>query len=322
MLKRTTAAATRRFASGSRSPRARLPTWSWFCAAATMRAPFRPPQLGGDLRHRAVEARVVAVLLAGERDVERVVEAVEPHRVVAPVGQRPEVGGAHLADHERVGIDGANAVGELGEHVRGRVVVDGVHGVEAEAVEPVVAHPQLGVLDRPLAHAGLRVVERVAPGRLAEPVGEVGAERAQRLVAGADVVVDDVEDDAEALAVRCVDEPRQSLRAAVGRRAARRCRGRRSPSRARRGTSRPASARSPSRPTRAARASARRRRRTFPPARRCRRGARRGRARRARASAPARSRSVVSRTRDGPRTPSGCQREHGSGQSSPSTVKR
>ena len=116
--------------------------------------------------------------------MKRVVEAVEPHRVVAPVGQRPEVGGAHLADHERVRIDGANALGELREHVDGRVVVDGVHGIEAEAVDPVVAHPQLGVLDRPLADAGLRVVERVAPGRLAEPVGEVRAEGAQASLPG------------------------------------------------------------------------------------------------------------------------------------------
>ena len=208
-LKRTTAAATRRFASGSRSPTARLPTWSWFWAHATMRAPSGPAQLGGDARHRAVEVRVVAVLLARQRDVQRVVEAVEPHRVVAPLAQRAEVRRAHLADHERARARGAHPVGELGEHVPVRVVVDGVDGVEAQPVDPVVAHPELGVLDRPLAHAGLRVVERLAPRRLAEAVGEVRPEGAQRLVPGADVVVDDVEHDAEALAVGGVDQPRE-----------------------------------------------------------------------------------------------------------------
>ena len=91
-----------------------------------------------------------------------------------------------------------------------------VHGVEAEAVDPVVAHPQLRVLERPLANALLRVVERVAPRRLAEPLGEVRPERAQRLVAGADVVVDDVEDHAEPLSMRGVDELRQPRRPAVG----------------------------------------------------------------------------------------------------------
>ena len=133
-----------------------------------------------------------------------------PHSV-----ERPEVGSAHLADHERVRIDGADALGELREHVGRRVVMDGVHRIEAEAVDPVVAHPELRVLERPLAHARLRVVERVAPRRLAESVGEVRPERAQRLVAGADVVVDDVEDHAEPLAVRGVDELRETLRPAV-----------------------------------------------------------------------------------------------------------
>ena len=97
------------------------------------------------------------------------------------------------------------------------VVRDLRDGVEAQPVDPVLPHPELRVLDRPLAHAGLGVVESLSPGRLAEPVGEVRAERAQPLVPGADVVVDDVEHDAESLAVRGVDEPRQARRAAVGR---------------------------------------------------------------------------------------------------------
>ena len=98
-----------------------------------------------------------------------------------------------------------------------RVVLDGVDRVEAKAVDSVVAHPQLRILDRPLAHADLRIVERVAPGRRAEPVGEVWAERAQRLIAGAGVVVDDVENDTEALPMRSVDEARERLRPAVDR---------------------------------------------------------------------------------------------------------
>ena len=94
------------------------------------------------------------------------------------------------------------------------VVEDRVDGVEPQAVDVEVAHPLLGVLDRPLAHAALRVVDRVAPERLVA-VGEVGAERAERLVPRADVVVDDVEDHAETCGVRGVDEAREPLRAAV-----------------------------------------------------------------------------------------------------------
>ena len=104
---------------------------------------------------------------------------------------------------------------ELGETCGGDVVEDRVHRVEPQPVDVVVAHPQLGVLDRPLAHAALRVVDRVAPERVVA-VGEVRPERGDRLGAGADVVVDDVEDDAEALRVRRVDEPREAVRAAVG----------------------------------------------------------------------------------------------------------
>ena len=51
------------------------------------RAPSGRRSSAAMLVHRAVEARVVAVLLAGQRDVQRVVEAVEPHRVVAPLAR-------------------------------------------------------------------------------------------------------------------------------------------------------------------------------------------------------------------------------------------
>ena len=48
-------------------------------------------------------------------------------------------------------------------------------------------------------------------------VGEVGAEGGDLLRAGAEVVVDDVEDHAEPRGVRRVDEPREAVGAAVGR---------------------------------------------------------------------------------------------------------
>jgi hypothetical protein len=70
----------------------------------------------------------------------------------------------------------------------------------------------------PLAHGvrvGVVVVHRPAPRRLVVR-REVGAEALQALHAGcADVVVDDVQQDGEALAVGRVDEALQALRAAV-----------------------------------------------------------------------------------------------------------
>ena len=47
------------------------------------------------------------------------------------------------------------------------------------------------------------------------PTREVRRERTQRLVAGPDVVVDDVEQHGEAFRVRCVDEPREPVGTAV-----------------------------------------------------------------------------------------------------------
>ena len=76
-----------------------------------------------------------------------------------------------------------------------------MHGIEPETVDVVVANPQLSVLGGPLPHAFRLVVERVAPER-AVLRRAVGRECGQRLVPGTDVVVDDVEDDAEAGGMR------------------------------------------------------------------------------------------------------------------------
>ena len=155
---------------------------------------------------------VVAVALAGERDVQLVVEVVGPLRVEAPLLDRPVRADLLLGDQERV----REPLSELGEHVlRGLVVEDREDGVQAEAVDPEVVHPQLRVLDRPLAHGPLREVDRAAPGGLVA-VGDVGAEGGDRLRARAEVVVDDVEDHGEADAVRGVDEAGEAVRAAVG----------------------------------------------------------------------------------------------------------
>ena len=83
-----------------------------------------------------------------------------------------------------------------------------------------VAHPARRALQHPFADAvgALAVeVDRLAPRRLVA-LGEERPEGLERLhAARADVVVDDVEDDAQARAVGGVDEARQAVRAAVGR---------------------------------------------------------------------------------------------------------
>jgi hypothetical protein len=98
-------------------------------------------------------------------------------RVEPPLLDRPQVPGLLLGDQQRI----RDAFAELGEDVaRAFVVEDREHRVESEPVDAVVVDPELRVLDRPLAHRRLRVVDRVAPRGLV-PVREVGAERGQRL---------------------------------------------------------------------------------------------------------------------------------------------
>ncbi len=109
-----------------------------------------------------------------------------------------------------------DAVGELGEDVARRVVEDRVHGVEAQSVDRVVLDPHACVLDRPLARAPPAEVERTAPERLVA-VSDVRPEGRNRLRAGAEMVVDDVQDHAEVLAVRGLDEAHEPVRAPVRR---------------------------------------------------------------------------------------------------------
>ena len=239
-------AASGRALAGSRSPKARLPTWSWFwlkttnCSGArsSARAPKRRPAEGrvaavvdvrameglGQLRHLA-ELLVPPRALAGEQRVQGVVEVVGPHGVVAvaALARRADDLGvveAALGDDQRAAVLRADALGQLAQHVAGPVVVDGVDRVEAQAVDVEVAHPAGRALQHPLADAvGVLAVEvdRLAPRRLVA-LGEERSEGLERLdAAGADVVVDDVEDDAEARGVGGVDEARQAVRAAVGR---------------------------------------------------------------------------------------------------------
>ena len=133
---------------------------------------------------------------------------------MAPLLDRPPVVDAYLRDDESTRIHIARAGGELRADVLRGVVENRVHRVEAESVDVVVANPLLCVLDRPLTHCPLAVVDRVPPERRV-PVREVRPERAQRLVARADVVVDDVEQHRETLRVRGVDEARETFGTAV-----------------------------------------------------------------------------------------------------------
>ena len=176
-----------------------------------------------------------------------------------------------------------------------------------------------GALADPLAHRVrplVVVVDRLAPERLVL-VGEVGAERLHRLHArGAEVVVDDVEDHGDARARARRRPAAAAPRARRSSTAARTGRRRRSPSRARPGNSATGISSIAVTPSSASAGEVL--------DRRVERALARERAdvqlvddelvERRRAS-HARRPAAGRTTRDGPRSPSGCQREHGSGSS-------
>ncbi len=187
--------------------------------------PGEGPGHGGE--RRGGEVPVVALGLAGQGAVQGVVE------VVAPLGGEPLPaglagrGGARvvevgLGDQEQRAVgrhrQPVDLGGEFLQEVHRPVVGQGVHGVQSQAVDPVVAQPAERAADQIGAHlvgAGRVQVDRRAP-RGVVPVGEVGAEGGEVVAGRAEVVVHHVENHAQALAVGGVDEALEALGAAVG----------------------------------------------------------------------------------------------------------
>ncbi len=172
------------------------------------------------------EVRVVALRLAGQRGVQRVME------VVVPLGVQPEAALLAGGDEPRVveirfGDQEERPAQVVGERVHGRRqllqemhrpgVPQRVHRVETQPVEPVVAQPGQRTAHEIRAHlvrAGRVEVHRGAPGRLVG-VREVGPEGGQVVAGRAEMVVHDVQDDSQAEFVRPVDEALQRLGTAV-----------------------------------------------------------------------------------------------------------
>ena len=113
---------------------------------------------------------VIAVVLAGEQHVPAMVDVVVPLRRVqarraALVARQPaRLVGLVLEDEMDLaaGQGGAHALGDLGDDVRPAVVEDGVHGVEAQAVEVEFLEPVERVVDEEVAHRS----RRSAPSKL------------------------------------------------------------------------------------------------------------------------------------------------------------
>ena len=156
----------------------------------------------------------------------RVVEVVQPEAVeivaAGVVGQDgAQVVPLVLGDEQRPPPRRAPFVrrfAQFPQDVNLAFVVHLIRSVQAKAVDVVLVQPVERVIDEEAAHpAAIRAVEvdRVAPGGLVAAGEVVGRVPAQVVAVRPQMVVDDVQDDAEAAGVRGVHQATQRLRAAV-----------------------------------------------------------------------------------------------------------
>src|SRR5512146_3000533 len=146
---------------------------------------------------------VIALVFSGEQGMDCVVEVVAPNAVAAVLG---DVSGIVLVGFRHDG-DGAtefapkgmNALGYLGDDVFGRIVLDGLNSVKAQAVNVILGDPIQGVAGDESSDgstAVVVVVDRFTPRGLV-PSGEIRTELAKIVAFVAEVVVDDVQDHGE-----------------------------------------------------------------------------------------------------------------------------
>ena len=95
-------------------------------------------------------------------------------------------------------------------------LVDGVHGIQAQAVKAVVAQPHQGVLDEELAHLRATEVDGCAPGGLPVFAEERAGVLVQVIAVRAEVVVHHIDQHHQPVAMCLVDQRTQLLGAAIG----------------------------------------------------------------------------------------------------------
>ena len=177
------------------------------------------------LLRRAPVVVVVGFAPAGQGDVRGMMEVVVPERVEA-VAAIVQLGRGKarllrfvLGDEKDFPVHPRRPglAGDPGNDVIGGGVEQRLGRIEAQAVEVELGDPVGGVFCDVVANrpAALAVeVRRVAPLVLVA-VGEPAVAELGEAVAGAEVVVDDVEDHADPVAMRRVDEGAQVVRRAV-----------------------------------------------------------------------------------------------------------
>ncbi len=158
---------------------------------------------------------VIALVFTGEQGVQHVVAIVVPLRGKALFEQAGSVVFV-LQDEMHVTVwsgFGAHAIGQFEQKV---AVGNGMHRIQAQAVEAVFVQPHQRAIDEEIPHLAPAKVDGIAPGRVLV-VAEEGAGIAPQVVAvGPEVVIDNVEKHHQPVAMGGVDQLLELFRRAVG----------------------------------------------------------------------------------------------------------
>jgi hypothetical protein len=113
---------------------------------------------------------------------------------------------------------GADALGQLDQDMRAGVVYDGMHCIEAQAIEVILFQPVERVMDEKLAHlpaAGAIEIDRRAPWRVVVFRKEFPGVKVEIVPFRSEMIVDHIEQNHQAARVCRFNQRLEVLRAAV-----------------------------------------------------------------------------------------------------------
>ncbi len=161
------------------------------------------------------EVGVVGVGFAGQQHMQGVVAVVVPLCVEALLQQAGLIELVlQVEPHMAIGWHClADPLRQLPQEIR---IVDGVHRVQAQAVETVLQQPHQGVVDKELADLRAAKVDGSAPGGVQVLAKEALGVLLQVVAVGAEVVVDHIEDHCQAQAMGGIDQRAQLVGRTIG----------------------------------------------------------------------------------------------------------
>ena len=172
------------------------------------------------------EVLVIALPLSGEMSQQGMVEVITPHCIdteAALLGWKDVhslvlIGfGDHAHAAAQFPGELMNTGGELRHNVPGRVVMNGLNGIETKAIHVVLTNPVQGIFHHEAAHAfrtRLVVIDRLAPGRVVL-IGEIRPKLTQVVSFGPKVVVDHVLNDRQTRGMGGIHQSAEALRPSI-----------------------------------------------------------------------------------------------------------